>query len=572
MNTQTERDFIVRQVLDSTNLERVCAAKQVEPSDLLGIAGHFDTDMAPAIGAINPLLDQEGATLTQGTVCLPEAMQSLYRDFCHHGWNGLACSPDFGGEGLPHLCHAFLRETLNGKSLAFGLLHDLNFGFYKALSRHGSDELRAHYLEKVVSGKWTATMCLTEPHCGTDLGLIRTVARRDLDNGHWKISGNKIFITWGDHNLTDNIVHLVLARSGEPGSGLAGLSLFLVPKWLGAESAQRSNQVQTMGIENKMGIHGSPTCALAFDESVGWLVGNEGEGLRCMFTMMNAARVSVGLQGLGTAQEAYDKALSYAGERRQGKAPVHEGTNTRPPHPIIEHPDIQRRFRDMEARITAARVLTYDASLLLDLADLARNEDEALEIQSRLEIYTPVLKYALSELGSSVANECMQVLGGHGYIHENGIEQLVRDVRIASIYEGTNAIQARDLVQRKLLKQFVQFESVFDEVAVSALRLSRVEGFADQANALTHLNGRIKNAGSILIERMENEDPDVSAEFCGFLEAFYLLLCGSAWARIITACCNQESRFHRDKVNTGRFFFRRILPEADLPTTIIETR
>ncbi|WP_133492329.1 acyl-CoA dehydrogenase [Alcanivorax sp. 24] len=573
MDKQHERDFIVRRVLNRDSLERVCAAKQVEVSDLTGIAAHFDVSMAPTIGALNPLLDQQGATLDQGAVRLPEAMQPVYRSFCGHGWNGLACGPAFGGEGLPHLCHAFLRETLNGKSLAFGLLHDLNFSFYKALHRHGCDELKARFLEKVVAGQCTATMCLTEPNCGTDLSLIQTTARRDPQERLWRLSGNKIFITWGDHDLTDNIVHLVLARSGERGSGLAGLSLFLVPKWLEENGSRRPNQVQTLGIENKMGIHGSPTCSLAFDGSEGWLVGNEGDGLSCMFTMMNAARISVGLQGLGIAQEAFEKALAYAGERRQGKAAWQRAALPRPPHPIIQHPDIQRRFMDMEARITAARVLVYDACLLLDLADVTECEREADDVQARLGFYTPVLKYALSELGWGVANECMQILGGHGYVHENGIEQLARDIRIASIYEGTNAIQARDLVQRKLLKQCARFEEILDAVAASALRLGRFADFPMQARALIDLNGRIKNAASILIERMENDDRDVSADFCGFLEAFYLLLSGSAWARLLTAANDDgESPLHQNKIRIGRFFFDRILPEADLPITIIETR
>ena len=406
-------------------------------------AGKF---VAEIIAPLHRVGDETGCSFHAGEVTTPPGFRDAYQAFQVSGWAGLSCAVEDGGQGLPEVLNQVLYEMLSaanhGWTMAPGLLH----GAYECLKHHGSDALKLRYLEKIASGEWLATMCLTEPHAGSDLGLVRTKSAPQPD-GSFQISGTKIFISGGEHNLTDNIVHLVLARLPDAPPGPKGLSLFLVAKLL--EGGTR-NAVHCERIEEKMGLHGSPTCVMRFDAAAGWLVGEPGRGLGAMFVMMNAARLHVGLQGIGLLEAAWQKADAYSRERLQMRAP---GTRTgaQPADPIALHPAMRRILDTQRAWIDGGRVLAYRTALELDLA--RHHPDAARRAQAGrwCSLVTPVLKAALTQQAFYGASECLQVFGGHGYVREWGIEQIVRDARVTMIYEGTNEIQAIDLLVRKVL-------------------------------------------------------------------------------------------------------------------------
>ena len=399
--------------------------------------------------AIAPLQrsgDEEGCRFDAGRVHTPAGFRDAYQAFWQGGWPALACAPEDGGQGLPAVLECVLYEWLaganHGWTMAPGLLH----GAYECIRHHASDALKAQYLEKVATGEWLATMCLTEAHAGSDLGMVRTRGVPQPD-GSARVNGSKIFISGGEHDLTDNIVHLVLARLQEAGkeapSGPKGLSLFLVPKIL---PGGKRNAVVCERIEEKMGLHGSPTCVMRFDDATGWLVGEPNKGLNAMFVMMNAARLHVGLQGIGLLEAAWQKASAYAAERRQMRAPGAKDTSL-----IQDHPAIRRILHTQRAWIDGGRVLAYHTALQLDVAKHSTDAGERAAAQRWCALVTPVLKAALTDQAFHGASACLQVFGGHGYVREWGIEQIVRDARVAMIYEGTNEIQAIDLLVRKVL-------------------------------------------------------------------------------------------------------------------------
>jgi alkylation response protein AidB-like acyl-CoA dehydrogenase len=406
-------------------------------------AGKFVGEVVAPLQAVG---DAPGCRFDNGRVATPPGFADAYRAFWQAGWPSLACAPEDGGQGLPWVLEGVLYEMLSaanhGWTMAPGLLH----GAYECLKHHGSAELKERYLAKIASGEWLATMCLTEPHAGSDLGLARTQALPQADGSH-RLRGTKIFISGGEHDLTDNIVHLVLAR--EPGAppGPKGLSLFLAPKFL-PEGGR--NTIVCERIEEKMGLHGSPTCVLRFDEATGWRVGEPGRGLNAMFVMMNAARLHVALQGIGLLDAAWQKAHAYAEERTQMRAPGAlrgEGAAD----PIIRHPTVQRILDTERAWVDGLRVLAYRTGIALDVARHHPDATRRNEAQQWCSLVTPVLKAVCTEQGFSGASRCLQVFGGHGYVKEWGIEQIVRDARVTMIYEGTNEIQAIDLLARKVL-------------------------------------------------------------------------------------------------------------------------
>jgi alkylation response protein AidB-like acyl-CoA dehydrogenase len=413
-------------------------------NQVLDEAGKF---VANEIAPLNRVGDEVGAQFNQGHVTMPPGFKDAYQAFWQSGWASLCTSTDDGGQGLPAVLESVLYEWLSaanhGWTMAPGLLH----GAYECIKHHASDELKSQYLSKVGTGEWLATMCLTEPHAGSDLGLARTKAVPQADGSH-HISGTKIFISGGEHDLTENIVHLVLARLPDAPAGPKGLSLFLVPKFY--EDGTRSS-VHCERIEEKMGIHGSPTCVMRFDEAKGWIVGEVGKGLNAMFVMMNAARLHVGLQGVGLLDAAWQKANAYAHERRQMRAPKPAGVKGEPTDFIIEHPAMRRILDTQRAWIDGSRVLAYQTGLALDIAKHHPDAAQRESAQRWCALTTPILKAACTEQGFHGASDCLQVFGGHGYVSEWGIEQNVRDARIAMIYEGTNEIQAIDLLMRKVL-------------------------------------------------------------------------------------------------------------------------
>ncbi|WP_346910977.1 acyl-CoA dehydrogenase family protein [uncultured Roseibium sp.] len=561
----SELRYLMTDVFDLETVLCELGHDDLDCDTFFSVAETFGSFARETLLPLNAVGDREGAAFENGRVRAAPGFAEAYQAFCQDGWNGLACDPDYGGQGLPNLLHAAIRESMAGTNLSFSLLHELNFGVYKALKAHGSEALKSEYLPKIIDGSWTGTMCLTEPHCGTDLGLVRTRARAEED-GTWRISGTKIFITWGDHDLSDNIVHLVLARTAGAPAGHRGLSLFVVPGILPADGKfpGRRNTVQPVGIEEKMGIHGSPTCMLAFDDAVGWLVGEETKGLAHMFTMMNAARLSIGLQGTGIAEVALQSASAYAGERRQGRAPAGVAEPDSIADPLTVHPDIRRRLLEMRAMTEAGRAMTYQVGLLLDVSQSHKDPAKRAKAAERLSVLTPILKSALSDIGFEVANGAVQIYGGHGYIAEQGIEQLMRDVRIASIYEGTNAVQARDLVSRKLAMAGSSVDALVEELAVETALLAEHPEFGGFGVRLDEAVQGLKRCTSWMKTNL-TEDPEAAlAGACDYLNLFALALFGGLWGRMVRAAAiaDVEPEFRDAKYAAATVFFNRILPRT----------
>ena len=410
---------------------------------ILEEAGKLASDV---LAPLNQTGDEQGAQLTGDGVVAPHGFAEAYRQFAEGGWMGLAAPVEWGGQGLPRTLSNAVLEMLHGSNMSFGLCPMLSAGAIEALLAHGGESEKKKYLPKLISGEWTGTMNLTEPQAGSDVGALKTKAVPQED-GSYKISGQKIYITWGDHDMTDNIIHLVLARLPDAPEGSRGISLFVVPKVLVNEdgSLGERNGVQCIGLEKKIGIHASPTCVMEYDGATGWLVGEENKGLACMFTMMNAARLNVGLEGVGVSEAAYQTAYAYANERKQGKVDGVDG-----PAPILHHADIRRTLTTMRAHTMAARAICYACGVAADLSDAA--EDEATREAARLreELLTPIAKAWSTDTGVEIASLGVQIHGGMGFMNETLAAQLYRDARIAPIYEGTNGIQAIDLVGRKL--------------------------------------------------------------------------------------------------------------------------
>ncbi|WAX94718.1 acyl-CoA dehydrogenase [Aminobacter sp. NyZ550] len=420
---------------------------------ILGEAGRFATD---EVAPLHEVGDKAGAKLKEAAVTMPPGWKEAYRHWIEGGWNGLNGPEEFGGQGLPTMLGVATLEMWNSASMAFGLGPTLTMGAVEALDKHASEDLKAAYLEKLVSGEWMGTMNLTEPQAGSDLAALRTRAERAGD-GSYRIFGQKIFITYGEHDLTGNIVHLVLARLPDAPAGTRGISLFLVPKYLLDDDGQPGarNDVFCSGLEEKLGIHASPTCTMIYGDgfakdrepgAVGWLIGEEHRGLACMFTMMNNARLAVGMQGVAVAEAAFQKALAYANDRRQGKASGYSGEGMAP---IVHHPDVQRNLLTMKALTQSARAIAYSCAHAIDMASVSEGTAKA-HWQDRANLLTPVAKAFATDVGVDVASLGVQVHGGMGFIEETGAARLLRDARIAPIYEGTNGIQAIDLVTRKL--------------------------------------------------------------------------------------------------------------------------
>lgn len=546
---------ILAGVLDApAQLQALPAFAEVDADliqQVLEEAGKF---VASAIAPLQRTGDEVGCRFDAGQVTAPPGFREAYQAFWQAGWPALACAPEDGGQGLPAVLEAVLYEMMSasnhGWTMAPGLLH----GAYECIKHHASDELKAAYLEKVATGEWLATMCLTEPQAGSDLGLVRTKAVAHAD-GSYRLSGTKIFISGGEHDLTDNIVHLVLARLPDAPAGPKGLSLFLAPKVL---PEGRRNGIHCERIEEKMGLHGSPTCVMRFEDATGWLVGAPNRGLNAMFVMMNAARLHVGLQGIGLLEAAWQKAHVYAQERRQMRAPGASGTSL-----IAEHPAVQRLLDVQRAWIDGGRVLAYHTAVELDQLrhhpDSARRESA----QRWCSLVTPVLKAALTHQAFHGASDCLQVFGGHGYVREWGIEQIVRDARVAMIYEGTNEIQAIDLLLRKVLPDGgASLNALLDELA-RGLDASQPAQAATlrRFDALGELTGQLTHAGAA-----QAELPYWVAD--DFLRAVALALLGWAWCRIERSAESAQPRWQAPL----RALHGWVLPEFEMRLQIMRAQ
>ncbi|MBT0671026.1 acyl-CoA dehydrogenase C-terminal domain-containing protein [Novosphingobium profundi] len=548
--------FLLTQVLDfDAHIATLPGCEDVTAEfagEVLTEAGRFAADkLAP----LNLSGDEQGASLADGKVTTPEGFPQAYKDFVEAGWVGLSGNPDFGGQGLPRTLQILLDEMVCAANVSFGLFPGLTSGAAEALEHHGSEELKARWLPGLITGESCGAMALTESNAGTDLGLLRARAE-PVGDGSFKVSGTKIFISSGDQDFGNNIVHLVLARLPDAPAGVKGISMFLVPKFLPGEDGGLGarNTMSVGALEHKMGIHAQPTCVMNYDEAIGWLVGEPGRGLNAMFTMMNNERLFVGIQGLGIAEAAHQKAATYARERLQGRS----ADNTRAPVPIIEHADVRKMLLQGRAFIDAARALAVWTAMQMDIA--ARHPDPAAQAEANgmVLLMTPVIKAAFTDMGFETAVLSQQVFGGHGYIHEWGMEQFVRDARITQIYEGTNGVQAMDLVARKLPMEGGALLDRFLALVEADIAKGAASPLAAQlADALVPL----RRIATDLLAR-KNDVEALGAAATDTLRMLALVALGWMWLRMVLATQGEESPLAIRKHAVARFFFARMLPQV----------
>ncbi len=519
---------------------------------------------------LNATGDAEGCHYENGVVRTPKGFPEAYKLFREGGWTSLNADPKYGGQGLPESLAKQVEEMLCSANMAFGLYPGLTHGATIAIEKHASDELKDRFLPKMVDGTWGGTMCLTEPHCGTDLGMLRTKAVPNAD-GSFQLTGSKIFISSGDHDLTENIIHLVLARTPDAPKGVKGISLFIVPKMLpGADGRPGArNGVSTAGIEHKMGIKASATCQINFDDAQGWMVGLPNKGMQGMFSMMNSERLSVGIQGLGIAEAAYQSAVVYAKERIQGRSLSGPKHPDKAADPIIVHPDVRRNLMRMRAETEGCRALSGWVARALDRAEKANDPQARQDAEDFLALMTPVVKSMFTDFGFENTNRGLQVYGGHGYIRDHGMEQYVRDARIAMIYEGTNGIQALDLVGRKLGAHAGRYlRSFFHPVAEFIEANKADEAIGDHVKRLEKAFGALQLATGHIAQAGMRDPEEAGAAATDYLRLFGLVALGYLWARMAKIAAaklpqaNGDAAFYKAKLTTARFFFDRILPET----------
>jgi hypothetical protein len=528
-------------------------------------AGKFSEQV---LTPLNRVGDQEGCTRhPDGSVTTPAGFKDAFRQLVDGGWIGISAPAEFGGQGLPATLTVIVNEFLCSANLAFAVYPGLTQGAIAALLEHASPELKQKYLPKMVAGTWTGTMNLTEPHCGTDLGLLRTKAAKQAD-GSCKITGTKIFISAGEHDLASNIVHLVLARIEGAPAGTKGISLFVVPKVTvnGDGSLGARNGVSCGSLEEKMGIHGNSTCVMNYDGAVGWLIGEENRGLNAMFVMMNEARLGVGVQGLALSEVAYQNAVAYAKERLQGRSISGVKAPDKPADPIIVHPDVRRALMTMRAFNEAARALVMWTALKGDVAHRSENEKERQSADDHMGLLTPVIKGVLTDTGFANTVLAQQVYGGHGYIAEHGMEQFVRDARIAMIYEGANGIQALDLVGRKIGKDGGRALMAFlGEIGAYVKEKSADEKMKPFVAPLGVAAGHLQQASMWFMQNALAKPDNAGAGSTDYLHLFGLVALGYMWARIAEAALakgNGAGQAMKAKLVTARFFIERMLPET----------
>ena len=508
--------------------------------------------------------DENPAVLENGVVRTPPGYKEAYSKYIEDGWTSLSCDPKYGGQGMPKTVSAFFDEMLSSASLSFKLYSELSIGAYNCISHHATDEIKEKYLPKMVEGKWSGTMCLTEPVCGTDLGLLKTKAVEQTD-GTFKLSGQKIFITSGDQDLTENIIHLVIARVADSPAGTKGISLFLVPKFVVNEdgSIGTRNGVSTGSIESKMGIKGSATCVLNFDDATGYMIGSKNKGLNAMFTMMNLERIVVGIQGLGISEIAYQNSLSYAKERKQGKTNNTKSNNGA--DFIIEHADIRKSLLNMKSIIEGERALCFWLSQQPEVSLYHPDEKIKQEASDLVSLMTPVVKTMFSDMGMEITSEAMQVHGGYGYTKDQGIEQLYRDNRITPIYEGTNSIQAADLVFRKLVNKNGDIINKYLEMVKTDCNTKNEKLKPFTENLKIYLE--ILSKFTLWIkDKIQNSKDDASAACNDYLKALGFVSIAHAWIKVLEVSFKEydsNKSFYEDKIQTAQFYFKRVLPRAE---------
>jgi alkylation response protein AidB-like acyl-CoA dehydrogenase len=505
--------------------------------------------------------DEQGARLEDAVVHTPDGFKNAYNTYAESGWVGLGGDVDYGGQGLPKMLTVMFEEMVYSANTSFALYPALTAGACLSIVTHGSDVLKSTYLPPMYEGRWAGSMCLTEPHCGTDLGLIKTKAE-PLEDGSYRITGSKIFITGGDHDLTENIIHLVLAKLPNAPAGPKGISLFLVPKRLPDEQGNSGvmNHVSCGSLEHKMGIKASATCVMNFDGAQGFMVGEPNRGLAAMFTMMNYERLSIGIQGIGLGEVSYQFARNYALDRLQSRSPVGAVNPDQPADPIIVHPDVRRMLLTMRAYNEGGRAFAAYVGMWLDIAKYHPNTEQKITAAALVALLTPVAKAFFTDRGFDVTVLGQQVLGGHGYIREWGLEQFVRDARIAQIYEGTNGIQALDLMGRKVVADKAETLAVFIQKVRNDLDDALESDYAKPLNRALNM---LETATQFVCSEAAKDPSVIGAASCDYLNLFGLVAYGHMWLKMSEAAKAGEGDFYTAKCLTAGYFFEKLLPEAD---------
>ncbi len=570
--------FLIDHVFDFHTQYAALGAHDASPDMINAILDEGAKFCENVLAPLNRSGDEEGCHFDNGVVTTPTGFKQAFAQYVEGGWHGLAADPAYGGQGLPSSLGLVISEMVASSNTSWGMYPGLTHGAMSAIHAHGTEEQKNTYLRKLTAGQWTGTMCLTEAHCGTDLGIIKTRAVPQAD-GSYAVTGSKIFISAGEHDMSDNIIHLVLAKLPDAPAGTKGISLFIVPKFLpnaSGEAGER-NGVSCGSIEHKMGIKASATCVLNFDDAKGFLIGEPNKGLNCMFTMMNHARLGTGMQGLCLGEASFQGAIKYANDRLQMRALTGAKAPDKPADPIIVHPDVRRMLLTMKAFNEGNRALTYFTAQMLDVAHLSPDADARQEAEDLLAFLTPICKAFMTDTGLEVTNHGMQVFGGHGFIREWGMEQLVRDCRIAPIYEGTNGIQALDLLGRKVLgsqgKLLRNFTKIVHKFCAANAGHPQLGEFVAQLDGLNQQWGELTM--KVGMAAMKNPDEVGAASVDYLMYSGYIVL-GYLWLRMALVARTQlesgegDGDFCQGKLATCEFYFKRLLPRTAAHRSAIE--
>jgi len=556
--------FLFEKLRDNPHYNALEKYKEVNPDlakDILEQAAKLTENLILPLAKAG---DETPTKLENGVVITPPGYKEAYKKFIEDGWVSLSCDPEYGGQGMPNTIKTFFDEMLSSASLSFKLYSELSIGAYNCIFHHGNDSIKKKFLPNMVKGTWSGTMCLTEPVCGTDLGLLKTKSVEQSD-GTYKLTGQKIFITSGDHDLTENIIHLVLARTPDAPSGTKGISLFLVPKVKVKEDGSLGprNGVSTNSIESKMGIRGSATCVLNFDGATGHMIGPKNKGLSSMFTMMNLERIVVGIQGLGLSEIAYQNALNYSKERKQGKSNSSKSNNGA--DLIIDHADIRRSLLNMKSIIEGERALSFWLAQQTEVSLHHKDSKIKEEASDVVSLMTPIVKSLFSDMGMEITSDAMQIHGGYGYTKDQGIEQLYRDNRITPIYEGTNSVQAIDLVFRKLVNKNGDIIDKYISLIKKDILIKeeKINPFVEKLNKNIEILFKFT---SWIKEKMKSSKDDVSAACNDYLKVLGLVATAHAWVKVLEVSFKDyenNKKFYEEKIQTANFFFNRVLPRIE---------
>jgi alkylation response protein AidB-like acyl-CoA dehydrogenase len=556
--------FLLGDVLNVAQVAELPGYEDATPDMVFTVLEEGARLCQEVLAPLNRSGDEEGCALEAGRVRTPKGFQDAYRSYCDGGWPAMTAPTEFGGQSLPHVSRFVFDELLCGANLAFSMYPGLAHGVTTLLTEFGEPELQQRFLPKLVSGEWGGTMCLTEAHAGTDLGLIRTKAT-PAEHGSYLLNGTKIFISAGDHDLTSNIVHLVLAKLPDAPAGTKGISLFIVPRLLPAEdgAAGTANGVMCGSIEHKMGITGNATCVLNFENARGWLIGPPHGGMKLMFTMMNGMRLGVGMQGLGLAEVAYQNAVAYTRDRLQGRSLRGPQNPQEEADPIIVHPDVRRMLMTMRAYVEGMRGLAYWTGVLIDVHERHADQAKREEAGDLLALMTPIVKAFCTDIGFEVTNLALQCYGGHGYIREFGMEQFVRDARITQIYEGTNGVQAMDLLGRKIPEGGGRLAKRWFEIAAADLKAAaNTSAISDIAAPVAHALGVLQKSTMALMSRAQQNPEEIGAAASEYLRMFALVATGWMWTRMAAVAAEQGGARNDVRLATARFYVTRLLPQV----------